>query len=225
MVKQLQKQVEPPVQDPQPKHSLSTLVYLKLLLETRDNLPDIEATVLPYRGANIQNTLYNAIKDLKHKTCDVIYFTAGVIELSVKTGHRQVLPRMNLPHQITELIVPQLENAALKLQTVSKKAVICELIGMSYSMYNNTEFTYIQEQQALNDAIIYINNQVTTLNEKNNVRSPLIQSYVHKWRHGRLGHRYESKLADGLHYNCHYRGQIAARFVDTFYSNIHATCN
>ena len=47
---------------------------------------DILTAVLPYRGANIQTTLDNAITDLKHKDCDVVYFTAGVNELSTKTG-------------------------------------------------------------------------------------------------------------------------------------------
>ena len=93
------------------------------------------------------------------------------------------------------------------------------------TIYNSTEYTFIQEQLALNDAIVSINHQITHLNESNNIRSPLIQSYVHKWRHGRLGHRYEAKLANGLRYNYHFRGQVAARFGYTFYYNIHATCN
>ena len=116
--------------------------------------------------------------------------------------------------------MPALENAAMKLQTVSRKTILCDLIGMSYSMYNKTEYNYIPEQMALNDAIMEIN-----VRNGNGVRGPLIQSYTHKWRHGRLGHRYASTLHDGLHFNNHFKGQIAARIVDTFYRNINATCN
>ena len=81
------------------------------------------------------------------------------------------------------------------------------------------------EQTTLYDAIVEINNKITILKEQNGARSPLIQSYTHKRGHGRLGHNYESTLAHGLHFNDHYKGHIGARIVDTFYYNLHATCN
>ena len=143
-------------------------------------LPDVLVNVQAYRGADIQMALDNSIKSLKGRNYDIIYFAAGVNELSIQTGHRRVLPAKILTQDYVDLVFPKLENAALKLQTICKKVVVCELIGMSFSLYNGTEYDYVLEQTALNDATLVINTKIAHLNGLNDVRSPLIQSYTHK---------------------------------------------
>ena len=56
-----------------------------------------------------------------------------------------------------------LRSHGLKLQTVSRKAILCDLIGMSYSLYNRTEYNFIPEQLALNIAVMDIIGKLTSL--------------------------------------------------------------
>ena len=59
----------------------------------------------------------------------------------------------------------------------------------------------MDEQIELDNAILQISDYINDLNSKAQLATPRTACHVHKWRHNRIGHRYDGTLNDGIHYN------------------------
>ena len=112
-----------------------------------------------------------------------------------------------------------------RLKPFCKKFVFCELIGLSFQNYNESGEPFVTSQIDLDNAINLLNPKLRELNHFDNVVSLWMASITHKTRHGRLGNRYSSTLIDGIHYTKQTKDRVARNIANTFYGNIHATCN
>ena len=201
---------------------LQCVITNKLLLH---NIRDVKVCTLCFPGANLEALIMKTLDNIKDGRFDLIYIAAGVNDLSIKLKYKSIVPSFTNTYEAVTFLREKFERAKWLLNDKGKKVIICELIGLCYSLYNTDGTDYPDDQMILNNTIMTINQQIELINKRDKVKGPLIARHVHKVRHGQLGHRYQSTLNDGLHYSNATLAKVAKYFVDTFYINIHSTCN
>ena len=69
---------------------------------------------------------------------------------------------------------------------------------MHLDTYNRHTTNYATAQQVIDEAIIFVNHAVSSMNLDVGFKAPWIQDTIHSLTHGHRYHKY-AKLRDGLH--------------------------
>ena len=186
---------------------------------------DIHVDLQCFPGADIEATANKCLRIIGHQSYDLIYLFTGVNNLSVQNRFRCISPKYHDIDVTVQDMMKRYMGIKERLETYARKIIMCDSIGLSFGDYNLDHANYPDEQSATDNAVLAINKQIRWLNDKENVTGPWLADYVHKKRHGRIGHRYRGTMKDGIHLNHKSLSKFAKRIVDTFYRNIHATCN
>ena len=191
----------------------------------RHNMKDINISVRAHPGKTISGILDETIKEFKNKKFDLLYFSGGTNDLSTKIGWRIIEPIFHDETTLKSHILELMEGAKGKLSVIALKVILCDLVGFSYKDYNITGKEYPDQQRIINNSMIAINSAIDVLNSAENLIGVKWGFHVHKLRHGRRGHRYSNTMADGLHFTDDTKDKFARYIAETFYANIHITCN
>jgi len=189
---------------------------------------NLEVIVTP--GVTIAGAVEQAIKKASRdmgNPYDQIYLMAGVCDLTKKCyeqGKTWVEPREHAIEagSLNQYFRKAYTEAQRKLQRITKKPVITDLVGMDVHEYNKGTRSYPTFQETINTQIPNINNIIHELNETlptGAVWSPRFGSYIHKLRQGKLTHRYKLGLRDGIHYTRSYKSRIAKDLTRAFEAN------
>ena len=188
------------------------------------DLHDVNFSVCFFPGASLDQVVERGITSVNLKY-DLVYLHAGVNNLSIKMGKRTIKPSMSTEEEIAETMNNNFRLAKEKLLSTAHAVVICELIGLSYMHYNINGKDFPAEQKELHKAIPRINSCISSINNGSGMLTPWIACHVHKTRHGRLGHRYNGTMVDGIHYNDATKDKFTRAIIKSIYPNIHAICN
>lgn len=180
----------------------------------------IEYITIP--GAGITE-LVKAIQ-VKHtaEKYDQLYLLAGVCDLMQKRSAKNLVPSFDTVESMAMFMCESFTHAQSELLKLSPRPVLCELVGLDIRTYNINGRPHGYYQQMINEGIPQINRHITGLNAgiETMPRSPFIAGYVHKKRKGRMTHRYDLALSDGLHYTVYFKQRVAqglARMIDQNY--------
>ena len=191
----------------------------------KQNMKDINVTVRANSGKTIGGIVNETIREFKSKKFDLLYFAGGVNDLSNKIGWRHITPVFGDEQKLTTCITNLLEEAKAKLSVITRKVIICDLIGLSYKEYNVNGEEFQARQQTVNNGVVNVNNNIDKLNNTEGLMGVKWSYHVHKLRHGRRGHRYANTLSDGIHFTDESKAKFVKYLTATFYHNIHCTCN
>ena len=159
------------------------------------NMFDIELECLYFPGANVHETVSRGLRNGKYHYYDVIYLMTGINELSIRGKNRLVCPRFINDKDIMAHMQDMYISAHNRLLKYSYKVIICELVGLSFAIYNKGHLSFPEEQAMLNSAIMHLNKFITSHSQQSGIVSPWIADHVHKYRWGRLTHRYKGLMA------------------------------
>ena len=176
---------------------------------------NIDLHIMPYSGARIDKVVEKGLKDCRRYVYDRVYLMAGVNELSFKKGC-VIFPRYSKVDIIVREVMIKYHEARVKLDTIAPEVVICELVGLSYWMYNSycDNHAYPKEQAIINAAVIRINEYVHEMNDERGLLGPCIANITHKIRgETEMEHRYRATLHDGLHFNRAMATKVLDRFI------------
>ena len=94
-------------------------------------LSDVEITLLSCPGARCESLIDRIAMNSNYKEYDVLYYSAGINDLSVKIKGHNVIPRFNNSDDIVQHLNGQYLAALHRLEPVARKVVLCELLGVS----------------------------------------------------------------------------------------------
>lgn len=191
------------------------------------NIQNIEIIVLVCRGKTLQNIVDYVRNDLKELTpIDLLYFAAGVNDLTKKIGYFNVIPKFKCEEDLIKHLKEYYEKDTAVFKTYAKKVVVCELIGMSMKMYNNNGFRFKEHQKIINQGMVKANREIGKLNRDEGVMTPRIYQLVHKTRKsGKLRNpRYRHALSDGIHFRRDTLHKFIQNLFKTLPSNMKKIC-
>ena len=120
------------------------------------------------------------------------------------SGGGVIFPRYTDVDTIVRELMIKHHKARVTLQPLAPEIVICELVGLSYWMYNkySDNYAFPKEQAVINTAVMRVNEYVHEMNDERGLVGPCVADITHK-RRGEIGleHRYLTTLHDGLHYS------------------------
>ena len=108
-------------------------------LMTQLGYTDLDVRVLFFPGAKVDQVVMNGKCLVGRESFDIIYLSAGINELSKKIYRHCIKQIFYSTEEIVNHLEMQFSVAAAKLSDIGKKVVVCELVGLSYDMYNNQE--------------------------------------------------------------------------------------
>ena len=183
---------------------------------------NIDLHIMPYSGARIKEVATKGLADCGQYSYDRVYFMAGVNNLSTKR-RGIVFPKCMDRYKIFRDIMVDLHEARTELDKLAPEVVMCEIIGLSYWMYNNydDDLSFPEGQNEIEAAIMRINEYIHDMNDERGVKGPCIADITHKTRgESRLEHRYMATLHDGLHFNECTAIKILDRLIASMLLNI-----
>ena len=186
---------------------------------------DVEFHVKACPGATSEQVVDEVIRRSVFIDYDLVYFMAGINNLTYKIKGRNAAPRFETPTVAFCYLKSEYVEAKRRLEQFARTVVLCELVGLSLANYNTSFRVPRTDQTTINSTILAINREVHSLNTDSGVLTPRFERHIHRLRHGVRGHRYDATLADGLHFNNETSFRFVHALLDTVYRNIRATCN
>ena len=110
----------------------------------------------------------------------------------------------------------EFHKARVLLDYLAPEVIICELIGLSYWMYNDysDQLSFIGGQNIINAGVMKVNEYVHEMNDERGLVGPCLADITHKPRGVRgLEHRSTATLHDGIHFNTDMAIKILDRFI------------
>lgn len=181
----------------------------RALDEVRAYAMAVECIVVP--GGEIAGVARAVRMRSQRAHYDRIFFFAGVCDMMIKRSARNLVPHFA---SVDDMVLYMGESYAAAQQVLlglSDSPVMCEIVGLDIATYNVKGRTYPFYQDFVNEAVPIINRQLNALNASIETmpRAPYLASYIHKTRRGKLTHRYDLALNDGLHFTEYYKQRIA----------------
>ena len=174
----------------------------------------VELIVLPKAGATIQQTVAHAFQQVGNQHFDIIYLSAGVNDLSIKYGPRDITPVFDNRYDMVSDLLQKYYKARILLDMLGNNVVICELIGLNYQLHNIRDRPYSYQQKEVDAGIILLNEYIRYMNAERLLYSPNITEYTHKQREtNNLVHRYRLTMRDGIHLRWEYSSKILDRII------------
>ena len=193
---------------------------------SQQGIHNVSFSILFYPGATIVQTVQRAMCKLKERPpYDLIYLSTGINNLTTRLRRHCVVPNYSTTSILVKDLLGDYFWAKYALTPYTLKTVVCELIGMSMSLYNTEGEPFVEEQFIINEGMLLLNPLIQGLNTLDGTFTPHIVQHTHKSRHGRMSHRYKGTLSDGVHFNEATKTKMARNLVYTIQDNIHATCN
>ena len=167
------------------------------MLLNKRSVADTFTDVISISGAKIEKLNYYAESHFVHRQFDMIYFFAGVNNLSTKHKSGKISPTFQETANLVEVMFDKFVEAKRVLQRYCTKVVICQLVGLKFDKYNNSN-SFPNEQIVIDEGIPLLNHSINILNHETMVKSPYIMSTIHVIRKHKRSTKY-GLLPDGIH--------------------------
>lgn len=183
------------------------------LRKSLDNLRAfaIQIEVISVSGAGVRGVVEAVKTDSAAPRYDQIFLMAGVCDLMIRRSTKNLVPNFDTVDSLTTFMEESYREAQSDLLALSAKPVICDLLGIDIAAYNTRGRPFPYYQDIVNEGVPVVNSRINVINAdiETMPRAPFFSSYVHKIRRGRMTHRYELALNDGLHFTEYFKQRVA----------------
>ena len=151
-------------------------------------------------GATVESMLPTAEKMLKSGNYDQVYYALGVNNLMDKHSNGKITGTFTEPGNLTESMEKYLDEARKDLSVLTKKLILCHVLGVDIAKYNKSEDRnmYLEMQTTIDEGLVTLNSAINAINMSTGVVGPWLQDTVHSLTNGRRIHKYKG-LPDGIH--------------------------
>lgn len=179
----------------------------------------LESVVVP--GAGVTRVVEATRARCQREEYEQIYLLAGVCDLMQRRAPRNLVPSFQTAAALNLYMEESYLHAQQELLQLTTRPVICEVIGMDVKTYNVNGQHYPNYQVVIDTSIPIINRRINIINAglATAPRAPFTAGYVHKTRRGKLTHRYDLALRDGLHYTDYYKIRLARALARSIMRN------
>lgn len=169
----------------------------------------LECLVTP--GGTVRGVVEATLSRCATNKYEQIYCLAGVCDLTLKRSVRNLVPRFDSLESMLTYMEESYRSAQHDLLRLTAKPIICELIGLDIGTYNTKGRPHEYYQDIINEGIPIINRKINAINVsiESLPRAPFSASYVHKERRGKMTHRYDLALTDGVHFTAYFKNRTA----------------
>ena len=211
------------IMDSRGRHMDNVLRYYVGL--SRQNI-QIKLIFVP--GANIVSLTEAAIQELRTYQYDMVLLMGGVNDLTRKQRGGTVQPIFHEVDRLVDTLYDRFEWSRWQLARWCGKVAIGRLVGLDINRYNEryqrrsggrgivTDHSHAQG--VIDEAMIYLNKAIASLNTDSNVLAPWTLDTVHYQIRHRYVHKY-FKLKDGLHLTNTLRARWAYKIVKAVCQN------
>ena len=172
------------------------------ICEYMDLNVNIETLILS--GVSIESAADDTLYYLNGRMVDLIILLAGVNNLSVKHTNGHITPRYTEIGNLVDTMTDHYTNAKKDLYKAAPNIIIGHLTGLSFLDYNKYHDPYYEgsdyynQQQVVNNGLIYLNQAITLMNTDSGLVSPWLMDTVHTLSHGVRYNKY-LRFFDGIH--------------------------
>ena len=153
---------------------------------------------------------------------ELIYIMLGVNNLSQKKGNGTIVQMFDDVPSLVEFMLAKFEIFKCQLKEMSSRIVLCQMIGLNYTMYNKNNDVDDAFQQVINESMPLLAHTLNLVNSDENLIGPWITKIVHYWLNHKQYNAY-GKLCDGIHYSEQTKRIIAKKIVESIKKNLNLT--
>ena len=135
--------------------------------------------------------------NLSDKKYDIIFSMLGTEDLFVRHLNGHISPKYDDVGNLINVITDKLCDSKRFLKTYCNYVVICHVLGLNIDRYNNYQTDYHQQQQILDEALPYLNQAIVSINDEDEISTPMMQDTLHTRTQGARFQKYH-KLYDGF---------------------------
>lgn len=154
-------------------------------------------------GATIYQSATRSRYEIMRYKPRQIYLLSGINNLTIlNRSTRQVQLQERNPFKSADLIMEELKvtyDYITNLTGPGVKIITAPITGMSMASYNGRLLQNPEDQDLLNDTVVYVNKRITALNEENGVRTPWTSAIIHRYYRGKYHFSYHKLNIDGCH--------------------------